>query len=833
MRSYSLDQNNSKEKERKPLDQKLEESIDNGALQSPVQSEKEMCDNVNHDALKEEKRGNLDTNLEEFTENNCVPQSSVELANKVRHVFMSNDASKEEKRNNLDKQLENLIKNERIEQERFERKELLLAAEIKEKETERFLIKKKRRGNDGLIITDTEAKLEIFRRSLLEKQMKEQKVAYQSALLEKELLAVKERENTHNIIKQKERRQMLARSLSIQQEQKRMSVEKEYAGRVEKNRRGLLAERLKQKQMQQSGAERLWQTKLEKVRRSMLVARLVENYTAYQLLQEKRFVLVEVLKNAKAETKLEGLRRILLGMQTKEQKNAHQSILRERASLRIEKQVAYEITKENERRRMLASRLNTQREKSQSEQKKMLEKLENVRRKMSLEEMLTLEQELLLFKEQQEKTKEKLMLVEILKENERRQMLAYRLDIQKMQAQSEETKKEIVENKIFESQLEKNRRNLLKVRLKHQRFLFQVELETKNLKWKIETERARRQMLSNRLVLQLVAKSKEEAVTASKRKENAGKKAEEAAIKAKEELRSIKLVELADYVNHQQEVAVAQDETNMINSDRLIELKRLEVEFGMPTMNDESSPNIKQDVNALERELLEASSRLENTEIFEEEYADEEQQSEQNEESLSISEEQKSRDSYIKNELSITTKQEIEIKKERLEKDKLKSLENTQIVEAIYGSKDDQLEHSEASSISGEQRNHGLELDEHAEKITESDLSYIPSDRVLANLPLLMNEIAGISLDKYDAKERYFTGRNVAIHADSTLSIPLRISTPGTIVEFSVTKNSYDFGFGIIASLDSGEIVKIMVMYCHLTKRFFLFSFSFVSSKEK
>ena len=184
MRSYSLDQNNSREKERKPLDQKLEESIDNGALQSPVQSEKEMCDNVNHDALEEEKRGSLDTNLEEFTENNCVPQSSVELANKVRHVFMSNDASKEEKRNNLDKQLENLIKNERIEQERFERKELLLAAEIKEKETERFLIKKKRGGNDGLIITDTEAKLEIFRRSLLEKQMKEQKAAYQSALLE-------------------------------------------------------------------------------------------------------------------------------------------------------------------------------------------------------------------------------------------------------------------------------------------------------------------------------------------------------------------------------------------------------------------------------------------------------------------------------------------------------------------------------------------------------------------------------------------------------------------------------------------------------------------------
>merc|ERR1711935_381176 len=98
------------------------------------------------------------------------------------------------------------------------------------------------------------------------------------------------------------------------------------------------------------------------------------------------------------------------------------------------------------------------------------------------------------------------------------------------------------------------------------------------------------------------------------------------------------------------------------------------------------------------------------------------------------------------------------------------------------------------------------------DRITESDDLYIPSEKALASTPLLIKEVSGESLENYNGKEGLFSERDVGVHAGNTLKVPVRITTPGTIVEFSIEKKSYDFSFGINAFLDGGQVSKIKEM---------------------
>jgi hypothetical protein len=95
------------------------------------------------------------------------------------------------------------------------------------------------------------------------------------------------------------------------------------------------------------------------------------------------------------------------------------------------------------------------------------------------------------------------------------------------------------------------------------------------------------------------------------------------------------------------------------------------------------------------------------------------------------------------------------------------------------------------------------------DRITESDDLYIPSEKALASTPLLIKEVSGESLENYNGKEGLFSERDVGVHAGNTLKVPVRVTSPGTIVEFSIEKKSYDFSFGIDAFLDGGQVAKI------------------------
>lgn len=97
-----------------------------------------------------------------------------------------------------------------------------------------------------------------------------------------------------------------------------------------------------------------------------------------------------------------------------------------------------------------------------------------------------------------------------------------------------------------------------------------------------------------------------------------------------------------------------------------------------------------------------------------------------------------------------------------------------------------------------------------AETLAKADDAYVPSKQSLENTALMLQEVTGPLLDaKYAGKESYFTGRNVQIYSGRTESVPIRVSMPGTFVEFTIDKKAYDFGLEVLAFLDNGKSVTI------------------------
>jgi hypothetical protein len=97
-----------------------------------------------------------------------------------------------------------------------------------------------------------------------------------------------------------------------------------------------------------------------------------------------------------------------------------------------------------------------------------------------------------------------------------------------------------------------------------------------------------------------------------------------------------------------------------------------------------------------------------------------------------------------------------------------------------------------------------------ADTLAQADNAYLPSKQALENPLIMLQEVTGPPLDaQYVGKEGYFTGRNVQIYSGRTESVPVRISVPGTFVEFTIDKKAYDFGLEIVAFLDNGKSVTI------------------------
>jgi hypothetical protein len=93
--------------------------------------------------------------------------------------------------------------------------------------------------------------------------------------------------------------------------------------------------------------------------------------------------------------------------------------------------------------------------------------------------------------------------------------------------------------------------------------------------------------------------------------------------------------------------------------------------------------------------------------------------------------------------------------------------------------------------------------------------SYDPPDTVLDSLSLepVLEQVDGPSMyDFVEGKEGFYSGRSVKVYGSSSLDVPIRVSSPGSIVEYTIEKKSYDFGLGITAKLDQGGTTVVKEM---------------------
>lgn len=99
-----------------------------------------------------------------------------------------------------------------------------------------------------------------------------------------------------------------------------------------------------------------------------------------------------------------------------------------------------------------------------------------------------------------------------------------------------------------------------------------------------------------------------------------------------------------------------------------------------------------------------------------------------------------------------------------------------------------------------------------AEATATADAAYVPSPSLLnaTTAAPLLSQVDGPSLADYEGKESVYVGRSVPVSAGGTLTIPIQVSTPGSVVEYAVENKQYDFGFGITAEREEGvTIVKV------------------------
>lgn len=113
--------------------------------------------------------------------------------------------------------------------------------------------------------------------------------------------------------------------------------------------------------------------------------------------------------------------------------------------------------------------------------------------------------------------------------------------------------------------------------------------------------------------------------------------------------------------------------------------------------------------------------------------------------------------------------------------------------------------------------------------ILASDESYVPSARAAEDRTgtILLQEVDGTPMSEYQADESLYTGRSVRVFRESSLTVPVRVSTPGSIVEYTIEKKSYDFSFGITTRVGQGQLKVVKVstwpscieynLYCLLT----------------
>ena len=93
-----------------------------------------------------------------------------------------------------------------------------------------------------------------------------------------------------------------------------------------------------------------------------------------------------------------------------------------------------------------------------------------------------------------------------------------------------------------------------------------------------------------------------------------------------------------------------------------------------------------------------------------------------------------------------------------------------------------------------------------------ADAAFKPSMSVLnaKTADALISLVDGPQVGTYDAKESVYVGRSVPLGAGKSLTVPIQVSVPGSVVDYSIEISNYDVGLAIDAERDEGvTIVKV------------------------
>jgi hypothetical protein len=126
----------------------------------------------------------------------------------------------------------------------------------------------------------------------------------------------------------------------------------------------------------------------------------------------------------------------------------------------------------------------------------------------------------------------------------------------------------------------------------------------------------------------------------------------------------------------------------------------------------------------------------------------------------------------------------------------------------------DQLQNEESPSQSFESNSsEEPDGDEDAEAISvatkAADENYTPSQSLLSSsspYPLIRS-VDGISLKKYNYDPSRFSAKDVSVPLRGNLSVPIHVTTSGSVVDYTVGSTDFDIAFGVIAEREEGVTV--------------------------
>jgi hypothetical protein len=102
-----------------------------------------------------------------------------------------------------------------------------------------------------------------------------------------------------------------------------------------------------------------------------------------------------------------------------------------------------------------------------------------------------------------------------------------------------------------------------------------------------------------------------------------------------------------------------------------------------------------------------------------------------------------------------------------------------------------------------------LEAKAVAEATATADDSFTPSPSLLnASSPeALLHQVDGPSLSGYEAKESVYVGKSVPVAVRAKMEVPIHVTAPGSIIEYSIESKGYDINFAVVAEREEGTTV--------------------------